>query len=360
MKLLRDLPPQLALAGIVALQISCRDSSGPDDFVASLSANSATTLMAAPGAPVEELPSVVVRDANGNPISGVRVTFAVASGGGSVTGDHVTSDASGIATVGSWTLGPTEGINTLIASAGSFSVTFTANGADPCGVLTVHTLGSTTDGQLSKSDCKLNDGSFVDFYKVSIPTAGTYIFSQTSSVFDTYLALLTATGSVIAINDDINSANNVNSQIKALLPVGTFIIAANSFDADTTGSYTLTSAASTAEVTNCEDVFVVLSISSAQSLQTSDCNTAGIYADEYLIFLPGGQTITASMSSSAVDSYLEILDGASTTILASNDNIDGTTQNARLTFTPASTGFYVIRARSSAAGMTGAYSFGIQ
>src|SRR5438094_5768749 len=83
MKLLRDLSPQLALAGIVALQISCGDSSGPGNSAASLSANSSTALTAAPGTAVAELPSVVVRDANGNPISGVGVTFAVASGGGS-------------------------------------------------------------------------------------------------------------------------------------------------------------------------------------------------------------------------------------------------------------------------------------
>ena len=40
---------------------------------------------------------------------GVSVTFAVATGGGSVTGGSATTDATGIATVGSWTLGTTAG-----------------------------------------------------------------------------------------------------------------------------------------------------------------------------------------------------------------------------------------------------------
>ena len=79
-----------------------------------------------------------------------------------------------------------------------------------------------------------------------------------------------------------------------------------------------------------------------------------------MIFLPAGQSITVSMSSSAIDSYLEILADGTTAILASNDNIDGTTQNARVAFTPASSGFYIIRARSTAAGVTGAYTFAIQ
>ena len=119
MKLLRDLSPQLALAGIVALQLSCGDSSGPGRAASSIAANSPTATVAAPGTQVSELPSVIVRDESGNPISGVHVTFAVTGGGGSVTGANATSDASGVATVGSWTLGATAGTNTLTATTGS-------------------------------------------------------------------------------------------------------------------------------------------------------------------------------------------------------------------------------------------------
>lgn len=363
MKLLRDLSPQLALAGIVALQISCGDSSGPGDSAASIAANSATSLSAAPGTAVAELPSVVVRDAAGNPLSGVTVNFTVTGGGGSVTGNHPTSNASGVATVGSWTLGPNQGTNTLVAAAGSLSVTFTANGADPCTTFIPHAIGSTTNAELSSSDCRLGDGSFTDLYQVTIPAAGTYIFGQTSTAFDTYLWLLTTSGATLAVNDDINPQIELNSRIKAILPAGTFLLAANSFDPNQIGSYSLTSAASAAEITNCEDVFVLAGINTAQSLRSTDCNNTGNFADEYLIFLQAGQAITASMSSGAVDSYLEILEilgDGSTTIRASNDNIDGTTQNAQLTFSPTTTHFYIIRARTTVAGATGAYTLAIQ
>src|SRR5207237_3403562 len=134
----------------------------PGNSAASISAHSATTLDAAPGAPVSELPSVIVRDAAGNPLAGVAVTFAVTTGGGSVTGAHATSNSAGIATVGSWTLGPNQGTNTLVASTGGLSVTFTANGADPCNNLVTHTLGSTSNGQLLPSDCPFGDGTFLD------------------------------------------------------------------------------------------------------------------------------------------------------------------------------------------------------
>ena len=83
------------------------------------------------GTPVTIPPSVLVVDANDNPVAGVPVTFAVQLGGGSVTGASATSDASGIATVGSWTLGAAAGTNTLRATSSSFGgppVTFTATG----------------------------------------------------------------------------------------------------------------------------------------------------------------------------------------------------------------------------------------
>ena len=65
---------------------------------------------------VATAPSVLVTDAHGNPVSGTTVTFAVASGGGSVTGGGATTNASGIATVGSWTLGTTAGTGSLTAT----------------------------------------------------------------------------------------------------------------------------------------------------------------------------------------------------------------------------------------------------
>ena len=87
--------------------------------------------VAAPGTAVAIAPSVVVADSSGNPVSGVSVTFAVATGGGSATGLVATTNASGVATVGSWTLGVTPGANTLTASSiglvGS-PVTFGATG----------------------------------------------------------------------------------------------------------------------------------------------------------------------------------------------------------------------------------------
>ena len=64
-------------------------------------------------------PSVIVRDVNNIPVAGVTVSFAVASGGGTITGATQVTNASGIATVGSWTLGALVGANTMTATSGT-------------------------------------------------------------------------------------------------------------------------------------------------------------------------------------------------------------------------------------------------
>jgi len=78
---------------------------------------------------VASAPSVRVTDQYGNPVSGVAVDFAIGSGGGSLTGGSATTNVSGVAAVGSWTLGDAVGTNTLTATSGTLSgspVTFTA------------------------------------------------------------------------------------------------------------------------------------------------------------------------------------------------------------------------------------------
>lgn len=82
---------------------------------------------AAAGATLPVAPSVKVADAFGNGLPNVLVTFAIASGGGTVTGGLANTNSSGIATVGSWKLGPGLGANTMTATVASLpAVTFTA------------------------------------------------------------------------------------------------------------------------------------------------------------------------------------------------------------------------------------------
>src|SRR5437588_608747 len=96
-----------------------------------MAANSATSQSATAGTAVGSPPSVMVKDGDGNPVAQVAVPFAVAPGNGTITGGSQTTNASGVATVGSWTLSATAGPNTLTATSTGLSgspVTFSATG----------------------------------------------------------------------------------------------------------------------------------------------------------------------------------------------------------------------------------------
>src|SRR5205085_29055 len=106
-------------------------ATGTAGAAAAIAANSPTSQSATAGTAVSTPPSVIVKDANGNPVAQVAVTFAVAPGNGTITGASQTTNASGVATVGSWTLSATAGPNTRSAArrAGTGRpVTFTATG----------------------------------------------------------------------------------------------------------------------------------------------------------------------------------------------------------------------------------------
>ncbi|HEX6575233.1 MAG TPA: invasin domain 3-containing protein [Gemmatimonadaceae bacterium] len=106
-------------------------ATGTPGPAASIAINAGNNQNATSGTAVAVAPSVKVTDANGNAVAGATVTFAAATGGGSITGGTATSDANGIATVGSWTLGSAAGPNTLTATLNGVtgqSVTFNATG----------------------------------------------------------------------------------------------------------------------------------------------------------------------------------------------------------------------------------------
>src|SRR5205807_2465949 len=87
-------------------------ATGTAGTAATIAANSATSQSATAGTAVSSRPSVIVKDANGNPVAQVAVAFAVAPGNGTITGGSQTTNTSGVATVGSWTLSATAGANT--------------------------------------------------------------------------------------------------------------------------------------------------------------------------------------------------------------------------------------------------------
>jgi hypothetical protein len=343
------------VAGLAAVQFNATAQARVPTTVTAVSV---TQQSAAAGTAVPQPPSVRVNDQTGQPLAGVAVTFAVTGGGGVVTGGAATTSAAGVATVGSWTLGAAAGQNTLTATvAGLPPVTFTATAtaaADPCSTAVTYTPGATVSGSLSSTDCRLSTGEYVDVYATRLPTAQAIAFNMSSSAVDSWLALYDANGNIAALNDDATE-NVANSSVRVFAPSGDYLLAASSYSAGETGAYTLSSAALTGNV-NCDEYWVVPGVAIAGSLTTSDCNFSGFYADEYLVVMRPGQTLTVRMESTAVDAFLELysLTGA---LVASNDNGAGG-KNALLSYTYNGSGVTVIfiDATTLGAGETGTYT----
>ena len=89
-------PPQSAVLRMIARPLAAAACPKPDDVVS-------------PG------PTVVVSDANGRAVQGAAVTFR-ADGGGQLERTTVSTDASGIASAGTWRLASQPGSNLVVAS----------------------------------------------------------------------------------------------------------------------------------------------------------------------------------------------------------------------------------------------------
>jgi hypothetical protein len=140
------------VAGPQVVTVTVSGGTESVSFTATAAAGAATTLsvnagnnqVGPVGTAVPIAPSVRVTDAFGNVKAGVAVTFTPSAGSGSVTGGTATSDAAGIATVGSWVLGATIGSKTLVASSpGLTSATFTASAGGGTPTTVVASAGAT-------------------------------------------------------------------------------------------------------------------------------------------------------------------------------------------------------------------------
>lgn len=237
-----------AVTGVVATTLfSATALAGPPTQMIVAPGNTADGQAGTIGQAVPTRPAVEVRDVTGNPVAGATVTFTVTAGGGSLTGGAAVTDASGVATVGSWTLGPSAGVNTLTASLAALTpVVFTANGvADRCsaaGALPM-SVGVSISSNLGATDCQavFAEGTArFEFYRLHLTARTPLALDMTSAVFDTWLSVYDFnTLALIAENDDIIRATNTNSRVAVTLDSGVYLIRARGFDGAASGNFTL-------------------------------------------------------------------------------------------------------------------------
>ncbi|MEZ0335071.1 MAG: hypothetical protein ACAI18_13755 [Gemmatimonadales bacterium] len=225
-------------------------------------------------------------------------------------------------------------------------------------------MGSTVNGGLNVSDCDFGDGSFIDFYSFSAAPAGDLPESVSFTLvaeFNTFLFLYDADRIIRALNDDAPDAGT-NSTVRILLASGDYVIGANSLNPGISGEYELSSAAAPESVTNCDEVWITVGISTDQSLADTDCTQGVVLSDAFRLVLQAGESVTLTLSSSVFDPGITLLNGVGATV---GSDVGTTSETALVTFTaPAAPllGAYTIVASTASSGpvQTGAYDLTIE
>lgn len=228
----------------------------PVQFSATGTAGAATTMTieagasqtAAVGVAVPAAPAVSLRDQYGNAVSGTAVTFAVASGNGSLTGATATTGTDGIARVGGWTLGIAAGAQSVKATSGTLSATFNATATVPTGCNVInYALGATLPLAWESADCTNASGAHYDRLQFTT-TKQEIVDAQVDGAAGRTLFL--RRGADFYVGRQPATAFSPTAQnpmhLKYILAPGTYVFEPSAPNATTLGNYSLTTTTNTA------------------------------------------------------------------------------------------------------------------
>jgi len=370
MNTLRRFAPA-AIAAMMAAAAACGSSTDSGPQAASVTGVAGDSQTATTGAALAFPLSLVALGSNGQPAHGVHVTWsATPSAGATFSPVSTTTDVNGAASTTA-TLGSVVGSITIHAAvAGVSDVVYHATSLDPCTYLAPYTFGQTINAALSASDCNYrNAGWYYDFYTLDLPAGQQSMrISMHSAAFDTWVDFWSVDGPLFGFDDDSSLGTPPNnSQLDIILPGGTYVIGANSFNQFTTGAYTLATSTRPAAMNGCRQVWVARGVTVSDSLTATDCADSTAtphYYDVARIQLVQGSVLTISEHSTVINPSLALyrildLNTYSRSLVAQNDDSIAGHQNAFIQFTVASTGPYDIVIGSSAPGETGAYTFDV-
>ena len=305
--------------------------------------------------------SLVVRvlDANGGNVSGISVTFVVTSGSATTSPIAAASDANGLAR-SQVTVGATPGAITITAAVANIPpVVFNATGQSNCSVLTPHTVGTTSPGQLTNTDCNLG-GYYTDFFSFSLAGQQALTIRETAA-FDTWFDMGAAGGTFfLAFNDD-EDTTTLNSRVDIVLAPGNYIVAPSSLDQAITGAYNLITATRSTDLVGCEFVWSSRAVSITGNVALTDCEdsvAAGLfYSDAMAVALQQGETLKVRLASAAFDPVITVIDGFRDSIVVVNDDsASGVTTTSYAVWVAAFSTVVIVDLGTKNPGESGAYT----
>ena len=221
------------------------------------------------------------------------------------------------------------------------------------------TLGETLNGELTDTDPSVDDkGAYYDLYRITARKGQKLLIEMKSGEIDSYVGIGTMDGDTVKVDEtDDDGGGEKNARLRYTVKEdGTYIIRAQALDVNSTGAYTLKV---TERVSRPSTVVAVTPNTPMTGELTDQDEEAddGTYFDLYRMTVRAGESVTITMRSSAVDSYVvlgQMTDGEWNQIAFDDDGGGGKT--ARLQHTFEAAGDYVIRANTVGANATGAYT----
>jgi len=359
------------LAAMIAGALACGSSTDSGPQAASVTGVAGDGQTASTGATLAFPLSFVALGSNGQPAQGVHVTWSVVpSGAATFSPATTTTDVNGVASTTARLGGVVGNITIHAAVPGVSDVLYHAIALDPCAYVAPYVFGDTVSAALATTDCNYRNADwFYDFYQLDLPAGQQSIrLTMNSSTFDTWVDFWSIDGPLFGFDDDVTAGQIQNSQLDIILPGGSYVIGANSFNQLTTGAYTMTTVARPSAMNGCRQVWVARGVTVSDSLAAAtdcaDSSASPRYYDVARVQLVQGSVFTISAHSTAINPRLtlyRILDLNTYTRQQVAQNDDSTAGNpaAFIQFTVALTGPYDILISSSAPGETGAYTFDV-
>lgn len=243
------------------------------------------------------------------------------------------------------------------ATSGSVVGTLTMNAV--CFVQQVISSDITYLGRLDNTDCpSTTAGLFYDSYRVGLSSARfiTYNISNLSGA----ARLLTSFRQDTTFADwfwDYSAGGSGQSWF--LFGSGSWRTSLRTQVVGASLDYQLRVTASTSQSTGCSATGTAIGNGLTVSRSLNECYGSSFYKHYYTTLLEAGQTITISLSSASIDTYLCIGRSDASTYSDCNDDISSTDSNSRITFTAPERNYYEIYTSSYNINATGPYTFSI-
>jgi len=206
-------------------------------------------------------------------------------------------------------------------------------------------LGQTVQGRLASSDGETDDGAAYDAFQIRAGAGERLAIDLTSDAFDPVVRIGRMSGDAfeeLAMNDD-GPDMGLNARLVFTAPdAGEYVIRATALEASGEGAYSLT-------VTEGPPPAPAQPIEIGATVQgeltpEDGKSENGRPADAYRFSGREGQRVRIYMSSSDIDTYLQLFDDNRVS-LAEDDDSGPTGTDSRLTFTLPRTGSYVLEVR---------------